>query len=68
LNTAAPPRDTVVALLPFYAELRISELVGLDLDDVALSAQKSTLRIRGKGRDGGKLRELPPTRPELRTL
>jgi site-specific recombinase XerD len=60
-------RDTVVALLPFYAGLRVGEVVGLDLDDVALSARKGTLRIRGKGRDGGKLRELPLTRPELRT-
>jgi len=60
-------RDTVVALLPFYAGLRIGEVVGLDLDDVSLSARKGTLRIRGKGRDGGKLRELPLTRPELRT-
>jgi integrase/recombinase XerC len=60
-------RDTVVALLPFYAGLRISEVVGLDLDDVALSARKGSLRVRGKGRDGGKLRELPLTRPELRS-
>lgn len=61
------PRDTVVALLPFYAGLRIGEVVGLDLDDVSLSARKGHLRVRGKGRDGGKLRELPLTRPELRT-
>jgi site-specific recombinase XerD len=63
----ASARDTVVALLPFYAGLRISEVVGLDLDDVALSARKGSLRIRGKGRDGGRLRELPLTRPELRS-
>lgn len=60
-------RDTVVALLPFYAGLRVGGVVGLDLDDVALSARKGTLRVRGKGRDGGKLRELPLTCPELRT-
>ncbi|WP_298800455.1 tyrosine recombinase XerC [uncultured Pseudonocardia sp.] len=60
-------RDTVVALLPFYAGLRVCEVVGLDLDDIALSARKGRLRVRGKGRDGGKLRELPLTRPELRT-
>jgi integrase/recombinase XerC len=59
-------RDTVVALLPFYAGLRVGEVVGLDLDDLALSARKGTLRVQGKGRDGGKLRELPLTRPELR--
>ncbi len=60
-------RNTVVALLPFYAGLRIGEVVGLDVTDVALSARKGTLRVRGKGRDGGTLRELPLTRPELRT-
>lgn len=59
-------RDTVIALLPFYTGLRISEVVGLDVDDVALSARKGTLRVHGKGRDGGKIRELPLTRPELR--
>jgi site-specific recombinase XerD len=62
----APSRDHVIALLPFYAGLRISEVVGLDLDDVALSARKGSLRIRGKGRDGGKLRDIPLARPELR--
>jgi site-specific recombinase XerD len=60
-------RDTVVALLPFYAGLRIGEVVGLGVADVALSARKGSLRVRGKGRDGGKVRELPLTRPELRT-
>lgn len=60
-------RDALVALLPFYAGLRIGEVVGLDLDDVSLSARKGQLRVRGKGRDGGKLRELPLTRSELRS-
>ena len=60
-------RDTLVALLPYYAGLRIGEVVGLDVADVALSARKGRLRVRGKGRDGGKLRELPLDRPELRT-
>jgi len=60
-------RNVVVALLPFYAGLRIGEVVGLDVTDVSLSARKGSLRVRGKGRDGGKLRELPLTRPELRT-
>ena len=34
---------------------------------MSLSTRKGSLRVRGKGRDGGKLRELPLTRPELRT-
>jgi len=59
-------RDTVVALLPFYVGLRVAEIVGLDVADISLSARKGHLRVRGKGRDGGKLRELPLTRPELR--
>jgi integrase len=28
----------VVALLPYYAGLRIGEVVGLDVDDIAISA------------------------------
>jgi integrase/recombinase XerC len=46
----------VLALLPFYAGLRIAEAVGLDVDDVRLSARKGTLRVHGKG---DTLRELP---------
>jgi len=56
------PRDRVLALLPFYAGLRIAETVALDLDDVALSARKGTLRVRGKGTT---VRELP-VHPQLR--
>lgn len=55
-----------MALLPFYAGLRVAEIVGLDVADISLSARKGHLRVRGKGRDGGKLRELRLTRPELR--
>ncbi|MFD2355880.1 tyrosine recombinase XerC [Nonomuraea ferruginea] len=55
----ASPRDKAIALLPYYAGLRISEVVGLDLADVRLSAGKGELRIRGKGRDDGKTRLLP---------
>ena len=56
------PRDRALALLPFYAGLRIAETVALDLDDVALSARKGTLRVRGKGTT---VRELP-VHPQLR--
>ena len=34
---------------PFYAGARISEIVALDIDDVARSARKGVLRILGKG-------------------
>lgn len=59
VQLTAPPRDKAIALLPYLAGLRISEVVGLDLADVRLSARKGELRIRGKGRDGGKIRLLP---------
>ena len=57
------PRDRVLALLPLYAGLRVSETVALDVDDVRLSARKGTLRVRGKG---GKPRDLP-IHAQLRT-
>ncbi|MEU7857644.1 tyrosine-type recombinase/integrase [Nonomuraea sp. NPDC049141] len=59
VQLTASPRDKAIALLPYYAGLRISEVVGLDLADVRLSAREGELRIRGKGRDGGKIRLLP---------
>ncbi|MEQ4722613.1 tyrosine-type recombinase/integrase [Nonomuraea sp. B19D2] len=65
VQLTASPRDKAIALLPYYAGLRISEVVGLDLADVRLSARKGELRIRGKGRDGGKIRLLP-VHPDLR--
>lgn len=49
-------RDRALALLPFYAGLRIGDVVTLDLDDVRLSACKGNLRVFGKG---GKTREVP---------
>lgn len=62
-KTNPAPRDRVLALLPSYAGLRIAEAVGLDVDDVRLSARKGTLRVHGKG---ATLRELP-IHPQLRT-
>ncbi len=57
------PRDRVLALLPIYAGLRVSETIALDTDDVRISARKGTLRVCGKG---GKPRELP-VHAQLRT-
>ncbi|GGO71843.1 tyrosine-type recombinase/integrase [Nonomuraea cavernae] len=65
VQLTAGPRDKALALLPYFAGLRIAEVVGLDLTDVRLSARKGELRIRGKGRDGGKIRHLP-IHPDLR--
>ncbi len=57
------PRDRVLALLPFYAGLRIGETVALDVADVSLSARKGHVVVRsGKG---GRYREIP-LHPELR--
>ena len=51
------PRDRVVALLPYYAGLRLGEVVALDVDDVQLSARKGVITVRsGKNR---KYREVP---------
>jgi integrase/recombinase XerC len=56
------PRDRVLALLPVYAGLRIAETIGLDVDDVRLSARKGSLRVRGKG---STVRTVP-VHPQLR--
>jgi integrase len=51
------PRDRVLALLPFYAGLRLGETVALNLTDVQLSARKGTIIVRsGKG---NRYREIP---------
>ncbi len=56
------PRDRVLALLPFYAGLRLGEVVALDTDDIRLSARKGLIIVRmGKG---GAYREIP-VHPEL---
>ena len=50
------PRDRCIALIPYYAGARISEVVRLDTGDVRRSARKGVLRIYGKG---NKVREVP---------
>ena len=50
------PRDRCIALIPYYAGARISEVVRLDVGDVRRSARKGVLRIYGKG---NKVREVP---------
>jgi integrase/recombinase XerC len=51
------PRDRVLALIPFYAGLRLGEVVALNLDDIRLSARKGLIIVRsGKG---NKYREVP---------
>lgn len=55
-------RDRVMALLPFYAGLRVSEVAGLDTDDITMSARKGSIRVVGKGE---KTRTVP-LHPKLR--
>jgi site-specific recombinase XerD len=50
-------RDRLLGLIPFYAGLRIGEVVALDIEDVRLSARKGVMIVRsGKG---DRYRELP---------
>lgn len=43
-------RDRAIARVLFFAGLRVSELVGLDVDDVSISARKGRVTVRsGKG-------------------
>jgi site-specific recombinase XerD len=50
-------RDRILAQIPFYAGLRLGEVVALDTDDVRLSARKGLIIVRsGKG---NKYREVP---------
>jgi len=56
-------RDRVLALIPFYAGLRLGEVVALNLADVRLSARKGIIIVRtGKGE---RCREIP-VHPQLR--
>jgi site-specific recombinase XerD len=60
----ASPSDHALALVGFYAGLRIGETVALDLGDIRMSARKGHLVVRyGKG---GRYREVP-LHPVLRT-
>src|SRR5699024_7403538 len=52
-------RDRVICHLACYAGLRVAEIVALDVADVRLSARKGSVRVRGKGRFGGKDRTVP---------
>jgi integrase/recombinase XerC len=58
------PRDQALALIPFYAGARISEIVALDIDDIARSARKGVLRILGKGE---RVRHIP-IHPQLHAV
>ena len=60
----ANPRDRALALVGFYAGLRIAEMVALDLGDVRMSARKGHLVVRYA--KGGRYREVP-LHPSLRT-
>ncbi|MBB6347448.1 tyrosine-type recombinase/integrase [Nonomuraea muscovyensis] len=55
-------RDRLLALLPFYAGLRIGDAIALDVGDIRMSARKGVLTVYGKG---GKVREVP-IHPQLR--
>lgn len=55
----ASVRDRVICHLAYYAGLRVAEIVALDVADVRLSARKGTVRVRGKGKFGGKDRTVP---------
>ncbi len=57
------PRAQALALVPFYAGARISEIVALDLDDLARSVRKGALKIYGKGERVRKV----PIHPRLHT-
>ncbi|MGW8526960.1 tyrosine-type recombinase/integrase [Nocardiopsis sp. NPDC055824] len=55
----ASPRDRAICHLAYYAGLRVAEIVALDVADLRLSARKGSVRVRGKGRLGGKDRTVP---------
>ncbi|WP_263364074.1 tyrosine-type recombinase/integrase [Nocardiopsis deserti] len=55
----ATTRNRAICHLAHYAGLRVAEVVALDVADIRLSACKGSVRVRGKGRSGGKDRTLP---------
>jgi len=55
----ATPRDRSICHLAYYTGLRIAEIVALDTADIRLSARRGSVRVRGKGRFGGKDRTVP---------
>ena len=61
------PRDRAVALVPFYAGTRIAEIVGLDIDDVRLSARKGILRSLAKARRSARSRSTSTCAPPSAT-
>ena len=62
VETSLSARDRAIALVPFYAGTRISEITALNVKDVRLSARNNTLRIYGTA---DKRREVP-IHPQLR--
>lgn len=62
VETCPSARDRAIALVPFYAGARIAEITALNVQDVRLTARKSTLRIYGRAET---LREIP-IHPQLR--
>ncbi|PWV44593.1 tyrosine-type recombinase/integrase [Nocardiopsis sp. L17-MgMaSL7] len=55
----ASARDRAICHLAYYAGLRVAEIIALDVADLRLSARKGSVRVRGKGRSGGKDRTVP---------
>lgn len=55
----AGPRDRAICHLAYYTGLRVAEIVALDLADIRLFARKGSVRVRGKGRLGGRDRTVP---------
>lgn len=57
------PRDRALIVLALFAGLRLAELVGLDVDDIATSARKGLVTVR---RGKGDAQREVPLNPEAR--